>query len=286
MKKVAASEKVVRSTISMMENIVHKPFAVMGIVNVTPDSFFDGGSYLSISQAVDHACRLADQGVDIIDIGGQSTRPGAALIDWQEECDRIAPVIEAVAKKVTTPVSVDTFRSRTAAAALDAGARIINDISAGRLDHEMPAFAARRKCPIILMHSRESPATMQNNPAYRDVVADVKSELLANVALFLCAGVDAADIVIDPGIGFAKRFEDNRALLCHIGELVSTGYPVCVGTSRKAFIGQLTGKGPEGRLVGSLASITAAFYAGAKIFRVHDVEETIQFLTVLHALYG
>lgn len=286
MKQGAASERGATSAASMLENIIHNPFAVMGIVNVTPDSFFDGGGYFSVSLAIDHACRLADQGADIIDIGGQSTRPGAALIDWQEECGRIAPVIEALAKKVAAPISVDTFNSRTAAAALDAGARIINDISAGRLDHDMPAFAARRKCPIILMHSRLSPATMQDNPVYSDVVAEVKSELLASVDLFLRAGVDADNIVIDPGIGFAKRFEDNRALLCHIGELVETGYPVCVGTSRKAFIGRLTGKGPEGRLAGSLASITPAFYAGAKIFRVHDVEETTQFLTVLHALYG
>jgi dihydropteroate synthase len=269
-----------------MAAILDKPFAIMGIVNVTPDSFFDGGKYFSMSQAVDHALRLSDQGADIIDIGGQSTRPGAALIDWAEERERIVPVIEAIAKKVRTPISVDTFHARTASSALDAGAWMVNDISAGRLDSEMPIVAAKRACPVILMHSRESPLTMQNNPIYGDVVADVKHELLQSAENFMRAGVSAGDIILDPGIGFAKRFEDNRALITHIDELLSTGYPVCLGTSRKSFIGRLAGGGPEGRLYGSLASIAPAFRAGVKIFRVHDVEETVQFLSVLHALYG
>ena len=269
----------------LMAAIVDKPFTIMGIVNVTPDSFFDGGKYFSISQAVDHACLLANQGADILDIGGQSTRPGAVPIDWSEECERIVPVIAAIAKKVKTPISVDTFHARTASSALDAGARIINDISAGRLDSEMPMVAAERKCPVVLMHSRESPLTMQNNPIYGDVVAEVKHELLQCAENFLRAGVSAGDIILDPGIGFAKRFEDNRALLVHIDELLAAGYPVCLGTSRKSFIGRLTGKEPDGRLYGSLASIAPAFRAGVKIFRVHDVEETVQFLSVLHALY-
>jgi dihydropteroate synthase len=269
---------------ALSDEIFKKPYAIMGIVNVTPDSFFDGGAYFSLSQAVDHACRLADEGADIIDIGGQSTRPGALPVDWREECRRVTPVIEAVAKKVALPVSVDTFNAQTAASAFDAGARMVNDVGAGRLDPRMPRFAAERDCPVILMHSRETPLTMQDNPSYGDVVAEVKNELLKSVEIFLRAGVRDARIIIDPGIGFAKRFEDSMTLLDHIDAFVATGHPVCVGTSRKSFIGKLIGKGPEGRLFGSLASIVPAFLAGASIFRVHDVEETVQFLRVLHAL--
>jgi dihydropteroate synthase len=269
----------------LMAAIIEKPFTIMGIVNVTPDSFFDGGKYFSLSQAVDRARLLADEGADILDIGGQSTRPGAAPIDWSEECERIVPVITAIAKKTTVPISVDTFHAKTASRALDVGACIINDISAGRLDGEMPLVAAERRCPVILMHSRESPLTMQDNPRYGDVIVDVKNELMQSAENFLRAGVSAGNIIVDPGIGFAKRFEDNRALLSHIGELLSIGYPVCLGTSRKSFIGRLSGKGPEDRLYGSLASIAPAFRVGVKIFRVHDVKETIQFLSVLHALY-
>ena len=269
----------------MVTGVLRKPWAVMGILNVTPDSFYDGGVHFRVSQAIDHACRLADQGADIIDIGGQSTRPGAQPVDDREECGRIVPVIEGVVKRVQTPISVDTASTRTAAAALDAGACMVNDVSAGRLDAAMPQFAAKRKCPVILMHSRETPLTMQENPVYGDVIAEVKKELLASVEVFLGAGVDAGNIIIDPGIGFAKRFEDNLMLLTRLEELVATGYPVCLGVSRKSFIGRLSGKGPEGRLPGSLASIVPALRAGVKLFRVHDVEDTVQFLRVLQALH-
>ncbi len=269
----------------MVTGVLEKPWAVMGIVNVTPDSFYDGGAHFSVAQAIDHACRLADQGADIIDIGGQSTRPGALPVDYGEERGRIVPVIEGVRERVRTPISADTSSARTAEAALDAGACMINDVCAGRLDSSMPQVAARRRCPVVLMHSRETPLTMQDNPAYGDVIAEVKKELLARVGVFLDAGVEAGDIVIDPGIGFAKRFEDNLSLLTHLEEFVASGYPVCLGVSRKSFIGRISGKGPEGRLPGSLASIVPAFRAGVKLFRVHDVEETVQFLRVLQALH-
>jgi dihydropteroate synthase len=285
MKQGAASESGASSAVSMPEGILREPFVVMGIVNVTPDSFFDGGKHSSVSGAVDHALRLVGEGAAIIDIGGQSTRPGASLIDWREECDRVLPVIEALVKKTDAPVSVDTMSSRTAAAALDAGARIINDVSAGRFDRAMPSLAAGRKCPVILMHSRRTPADMREAAVYGDVVAEVKEELGASVRDFMFAGVAAQDIIVDPGIGFAKLPAHNRELLRRMGELVAMGFPVCVGTSRKSFIGRLCGKGPEGCLAGSLASITIPFRAGAKMFRVHDVAETVQFLTVLHALY-
>jgi|WetSurMetagenome_2_1015567.scaffolds.fasta_scaffold29930_2 dihydropteroate synthase len=269
----------------MVTGVMMKPWAILGIVNVTPDSFYDGGVHFSVSKAIDHACRLADQGADIIDIGGQSTRPGALPVDCQEECARIAPVIEGVAKRVQAPISVDTSSALTAAAAFDAGACMVNDVSAGRFDPSMPKFAALRRCRIILMHSRETPLTMQEHPAYGDVVAEVKKELLARVEVFLAAGVDAGNIIIDPGIGFAKRLEDNLSLLMHLGPFVATGYPVCLGVSRKAFIGRLSAADPGARLPGSLASIVPAFHAGVKLFRVHDVEETVQFLRVLQALH-
>ena len=286
MAQASASETGASRPRHMLADILDKPFVIMGIVNVTPDSFFDGGKYFPVSQAVDRACRLADHGADIIDIGGQSTRPGALLIDAHEECRRIVPVIDAVAKKVAAPISVDTVSAKTASSAFDAGASIVNDISAGRLDDAMPQFAAEHGCPVVLMHSRETPSTMQDNPMYDDVVAEVKKELLHSADRFLSAGVAHGNVIIDPGIGFAKRFEDSMTLLAHCDEFVATGYPVCLGTSRKSFVGRLLGKGPEDRLFGSLASIVPAFRAGVKIFRVHDVEETFQFLTVLHALYG
>ncbi len=261
-----------------------RPFIVMGIVNVTPDSFFDGGKYFSIDRAVERACRMIDEGAQMVDIGGQSTRPGAQRVAIDEECRRIIPVIENVVQKVKAPVSVDTFSSVVAKRALDAGASWINDISAGRFDAAMPQLAAAKECRIILMHSRETPRTMQDHPMYGDVVAEVIAELRERIDVFIAAGVRSENIIIDPGIGFAKRFEDNITLLSRMGDLVALGHPVCVGASRKSFIGHISGKGPEERLLGSLASIAPAFEAGATVFRVHDVKETVQFLEVLHAI--
>lgn len=264
--------------------VLAKPFAIIGIVNVTPDSFYDGGRFFSTDRAIEHACRLAEQGADVLDIGGQSTRPGAGAIAAEEECRRIIPVIEAVAKKVSIPISVDTYNSFVAGRALHAGACWINDVSAGRFDPGMPFVAAENRCPVILMHSRKTPETMQLDPSYGDVVAEVKQELGAQADVFLKAGVDTENIILDPGIGFAKRKEDNLLLLARIKEFVVAGHPVCLGTSRKSFIAALTGARPENRLYGSLASIVPAFLAGVRLFRVHDVGETVQFLQVLHSV--
>jgi dihydropteroate synthase len=264
--------------------VLEKPFAIMGIVNVTPDSFYDGGKFFAVDSAIDHACRLAGQGADVLDIGGQSTRPGAKAVDAEEQCRRILPVIEAVAKKVAVPMSVDTTSSVVAERALSAGACWINDISAGRFDPNMPFLVAKKQCPVILMHSRKAPETMQLDPLYADVVAEVKMELADRADVFLKAGTSGENIILDPGIGFAKRKEDNLVLLARIKELVMVGYSVCVGTSRKSFIGHSTGAQPGKRLPGSLAGIVPAFEAGVRLFRVHDVEETVQFLQVLHAV--
>jgi dihydropteroate synthase len=267
-----------------MHPLLQKPFIIMGIVNVTPDSFFDGGKYASADSAVAQGVALARDGADIIDIGGESTRPGARPVGADEECRRIVPVVEALARQAGVPISVDTTKSAVAARAFAAGATWLNDISAGRFDAEMPLFAARNNCPVILMHSRETPATMQADPHYRDVVTEVKKELLERAAVFTGAGVQRENIILDPGIGFAKRPEDNLVLIRRLGELSELGYPVCVGLSRKSFVGRITGREAEGRLAGSLAALAPARQAGARLFRVHDVRETLDALKVLDAI--
>jgi dihydropteroate synthase len=267
-----------------MHPLLQKPFVVMGIVNVTPDSFFDGGRYASAESAVAHGCALARDGADILDIGGESTRPGARPVSVEEECGRVVPVVEALARKAGVPISIDTTKSAVAARAFAAGATWINDISAGRFDAAMPRFAAQKKCPVILMHSRETPATMQASPHYGDVVAEVKSELLERAAVFAGAGVQKENIILDPGIGFAKRPEDNLVLIRRLCDLVELGYPVCVGLSRKSFVGRITGREAEGRLAGSVAALAPARQAGARLFRVHDVRETLDALKVLDAI--
>jgi dihydropteroate synthase len=267
-----------------MHPLLQKSFVVMGVVNVTPDSFFDGGRYASAESAVAHGRALVRDGADILDIGGESTRPGAAPVDADEECRRILPVVEALARSAGVPVSVDTTKSAVASRAFAAGATWINDISAGRFDAAMPRFAAQTGCPVVLMHSRETPLTMQAGPYYGDVVAEVKKELLERAAVFTAAGVRQENIILDPGIGFAKRPEDNLVLIRRLGELLEPGYPVCVGLSRKSFVGRITGREAEGRLAGSLAALTAARQAGARLFRVHDVRETLDALKVLDAI--
>lgn len=257
----------------------------MGIVNVTPDSFFDGGKYFSSASAVEHGLSLVHDGADMLDIGGESTRPGAPPVPADEECRRVLPVIGQLARVSGVPLSVDTTKAKVAQAALDAGASWVNDISAGRFDPAMSGVVARNRCPVILMHSRETPATMQNRPFYGDVVAEVTQELRACIAAFTAAGVEKENIIVDPGIGFSKRVEDNLALLGRLGDIaVGLGYPVCVGVSRKSFIGRITGREPLDRLAGSLAGVAAAFFNGATLFRVHDVRETVDAIKVLEAI--
>jgi dihydropteroate synthase len=267
-----------------MNPILKKPFVILGIVNVTPDSFFDGGKYSSAEAAVEHGLSLVNDGADALDIGGESTRPGAPPVSVEDEKKRILPVVNGLSKRTSVPLSIDTSKAGVAAAALDSGASLINDVSAGRFDAAMPGVIARHRCPVILMHSRETPATMQVKPFYGDAVAEVKQELLASAAAFRASGVERDNIILDPGIGFAKRLEDNLALLAGLGDIVALGYPVCVGLSRKSFIGQITGRDAPGRLAGGLAGVAAAFQEGATVFRVHDVRETADVLKVLDAI--
>ncbi|MBN1577814.1 MAG: dihydropteroate synthase [Chitinispirillaceae bacterium] len=253
----------------------------MGIVNVTPDSFYDGGRYHTVDAAIAHARMLQDEGADIIDIGGASSRPGAGVVAPEEEAGRVLPVIEAVAGFFRGPVSVDTAWSAVARAALDAGAQWINDISAGRFDAGMIPLVARARCKIIVMHSRGTPQTMQDDPRFDDVVADVARELGESVDLFKRGGVDREQVLIDPGIGFAKTAAHSIELIKGLDRIVALGYPVVIGTSRKSFIGRLTGREAPERLYGTLGSVAAAYLCGVSIFRVHDVAETGDFLKVL-----
>jgi dihydropteroate synthase len=261
-----------------------KPFAVMGILNVTDDSFYDGGRHAGVDAAALRARAMIADGADIIDIGGESTRPGAHPVTEELECERCIPVIKKIRDESDIPISIDTTKSVVAAEALRAGATWINDISAGRFDAGMPLRAAAAACPVVLMHSRGTPRDMQDNPRYENVVVEVHDELLAAVGRFVAAGVSPGNVVLDPGIGFGKRFEDNVTLIAHIGECVSWGYPLLIGTSRKSFIGHITGRRSEDRLAGTLASVGVAFAGGAKMFRVHDVRETVDFLSVLAVL--
>jgi dihydropteroate synthase len=256
---------------------------VMGIVNVTPDSFSDGGRFLNCEKAVEHALQLVDDGADILDIGGESTRPGSKSVPVQMEMDRTVPVIEAIIDKVNIPISLDTRKASVAAEALKLGCHMVNDVTACR-DPEMTDVLARYSAPVIIMHMKGDPETMQDNPTYVDVVAEVSEFLDKRANYLLSRGVKKDQLIIDPGIGFGKRFEDNLELMRNIGKLRSLGYPVLVGGSRKRFLGTLLDADTDHRLAGSLAVAAKCWNDGVEIIRVHDVKETADLLTVLDAM--
>jgi dihydropteroate synthase len=272
-------------TMAAINRVLNKPYGIMGIVNVTPDSFYDGGRFRNVNAAVEHAGNLIAEGADIIDIGGASSRPGAEIVSPEEETGRVIPVISIVAKAFPDAViSVDTTHSSVACAALDAGASIINDVSAGRDDPRMPDLAAQRGCAVVLMHSRGTPQSMQGEARYSDVVLEVKNELMAAVERFREKGVAGERIIIDPGIGFAKTPTQSVAILQGLKAFTGTGYPVLVGTSRKSFIGKMTGREATERLAGTLGSLASAWFRGARLFRMHDVAATVDFLKVLSGI--
>ncbi|MDQ3281242.1 MAG: dihydropteroate synthase [Acidobacteriota bacterium] len=258
--------------------------AVMAILNVTPDSFSDGGVHFDRSVAIDAALQFERDGAAIIDVGGESTRPGSDAISIDEELERVIPVIEGIRARSEIAISIDTRKARVAEAALDAGANIVNDVSALRHDPGMRTLVARRGVPAILMHMRGEPRTMQDNPQYDEVVSDVARELAAWRDEAMAAGVPRERIYVDPGIGFGKTFEHNLEILARCDELTRVA-PVVIGASRKAFVGHLTGQpGGAPRMAGSLATIAAAYRGGADIVRVHDVRQSLDFLRVLHAI--
>lgn len=261
--------------------------ALVGILNVTPDSFSDGGRYLDADAAIAHGVRLAEEGADLIDIGGESTRPGASPVAAEQELERVLPVIRGLRRVVGIPLSIDTYKARVARAALDHGADIVNDISALRFDPGMASLVATENVPVVLMHMQGTPGTMQERPFYRDVVAEVKEFLSERIRFALAEGVRPDQIVIDPGIGFGKDLKHNLALVRGLSALGSLGRPILVGPSRKTFIGKISGVDPAGRLEGSLAAAVAAVLAGASMVRMHDVREARRAIAIADALrYG
>lgn len=260
---------------------------VMGILNVTPDSFSDGGAYLLAGEALKQAEQMIADGVDIIDVGGESTRPGSKPISVDEEIARVVPVITALAKLHDTPISIDTSKSKVAAAAVDAGAEMINDISGLRFDPHLGQVAAESLAGVVLMHSRGTFQTLHSQQPVADILADVSSDFQRAIAAADLAGISTESIALDIGIGFGKTFEQNLELLAKLDSIVGEfkSYPMLVGTSRKSFIGRILGDAPPSeRLGGSLATALLAVERGAKIVRVHDVKETVAALAVARAI--
>lgn len=257
------------------------PAVVMGIINATPDSFYEGSRRQALDEALGAAAGMIEGGAGILDVGGESTRPGAAYVGLEEELERVVPIVEAIRRRWDIPVSVDTRKAGVARAAVQAGADMVNDISALNDDAGMAAFCASASLPVILMHKKGIPATMQDRPYYDDCPSEVLAFLLEAADQAQAAGIHRDQIILDPGIGFGKRFDDNIAILSRLDELAACGYPVLVGLSRKAFVGTLTGRQADGRLAGSLGAACAARVKGACIFRVHDVMETRDALIAL-----
>ena len=246
----------------------------MGILNVTPDSFSDGGKYVDAKIAIDHALEMIDNGADIIDIGGESTRPGSEPVSKNDECNRIIPVIESIKKNNSEIlISVDTYKSYVAKRAVDAGADLVNDISGLTFDPNMLSYLSGKGIPVILMHINGRPKTMQNNPVYDDLIKDIRNFFLKQCNIAKENGIKKNHIILDPGIGFGKSFEHNFTVIRRLNEICDLGYPVMIGPSRKAFIGDTLGLPLNERIEGTLATVVAGIMNGAKIVRVHDVKE-------------
>jgi dihydropteroate synthase len=259
-------------------------FSLMGVLNVTPDSFSDGGRYVDPAVAVAHGLTLEAEGAAILDVGGESTRPGAHAVPAAEELRRVLPVIEGLASSgATAKLSIDTSKAAVAAAALEAGATLVNDVTALRGDAEMAGVIAAARADCCLMHMLGDPRTMQRDPRYADVVAEVKAFLEERMAFAVAAGIEEQRILLDPGIGFGKTVEHNLELLRRVDELVALGRPVVIGTSRKGFLGRLTGRDVDDRLAATIASCVVAYERGARVFRVHEVAPINDALTVAAA---
>jgi dihydropteroate synthase len=260
---------------------------VMGVLNITPDSFSDGGKFYAPERAVEHALKMIAEGADILDLGGESTRPGSAFVSEAEELQRVIPIIKMLAAETSVPISVDTTKSAVARAALEAGAEIINDISALRFDPAIADEVAKAKAGLVLMHSRGTPKTMQDLPPVADIVSEVIGGLRESIAIAQRRGVASESIAIDPGIGFGKTAEQNVELIAKLGQLVAqfAGFPIMIGTSRKSFIGKLLDNPPaDQRLNGTIASVAASVLRGAHIIRVHDVKPAVEAVRVAEAI--
>jgi dihydropteroate synthase len=259
---------------------------IMGILNVTPDSFSDGGRFHRFEDAIAQGMRMIQEGADIIDVGGESTRPGSDPVTLEEELSRVIPVISTLAQKTEVPISVDTYKSEVARRALDAGAQMINDISALRFDPEMKKIAGEYQVPVVLMHIKGTPKDMQKDPSYDDVIGEIAQYLRESIQLAQEGGVEKERILIDPGIGFGKRLVDNLNILKNLREFSILGCPILIGCSRKSFIGKILDLPLEERLEGSLAALAVAIMNGASIVRVHDVKESKRVAGLVDAVRG
>jgi dihydropteroate synthase len=256
---------------------------IMGVVNVTPDSFSDGGEFLDADAAIAHAARLGEEGADIVDVGGESTRPGADPVPEEVELQRVVPVVERAAQTLGLTVSIDTAKLAVAESAIQAGARIVNDVTAFRAAPELAGLVASAGATCCLMHMQGEPRTMQSDPRYDEVVSDVKAFLEERLAFAVGEGVPEDRVWLDPGIGFGKTLEHNLELLRRLDEIVAIGRPVVIGTSRKSFLGKITGKAEKERLPGTIATNVMAYERGATVFRVHDVAPVADALRVAAA---
>jgi len=257
---------------------------LMGVLNVTPDSFSDGGRFFELEEAVEQGLKLAEEGADIIDVGGESTRPGSEPVAIEEELRKVIPVIEELAKRIKTPVSIDTYKSRVAKEALDSGASMVNDITGLRFDPEIKKVVAKYDVPVVLMHIQGTPKNMQESPKYENLLEDVKSYLSQSISIAEKAGIGEDKIIIDPGIGFGKTLNDNLMILKNLVEFKNLGRPVMIGVSRKSFIGKILDLPTDERLEGSLASMAVAIMNGANILRVHDVKESKRVAKLVDAI--
>ncbi|PKL52175.1 MAG: dihydropteroate synthase [Nitrospira bacterium HGW-Nitrospira-1] len=258
---------------------------IMGVLNITPDSFSDGGQYFDKSRAVDHALRMIDEGADILDIGGESTRPGSEPVTLDEELRRTIPVIEALAKSISIPISIDTYKSKVAVQALEAGASIVNDISGLRFDPEMPEVISRFKVPVVIMHIKGAPKNMQVNPQYEALIPEIMDYFRTGIEIAAQFGIPENMIILDPGIGFGKTFEHNLLIINNLEQFAVFKKPLLIGPSRKAFLGKiLGGLPPQERLEGTAASVAISIIKGAHIVRVHDVKEMARAAKVADAI--
>lgn len=266
-----------------------QPLRILGVLNVTPDSFSDGGLFLDPAHAIEHGLRMQEEGADVLEVGGESTRPGSEPVPLGAELERVIPVIEGLARRCRASVSVDTTKFEVARAALDAGATIVNDVSAGRSDPRILDLAAEREATLVLMHMRGTPRDMQIEPRYDDVVAEVRAFLLERIGHAESVGVAPDRIWIDPGIGFGKKLEHNLSLLVRLPELASLGHPICLGVSRKSFIASIDAAAgaaespPDSRIGGTAAAVALGVLGGASILRVHDVAIMAQAARVARA---
>lgn len=257
---------------------------VMGILNVTPDSFSDGGKFNNLDKALSYAIEMVEDGADIIDVGGESTRPGAKPVSLDEELKRVIPVIERISSVINKPISVDTYKSNVAGRAIEAGASIINDISGLRFDKDMPELIAKAGLPVVIMHMQGEPGNMQENPEYKSVIGEIFAFLNNQAEMAVSKGVSKDKIIIDPGIGFGKTLKHNLEIMHYLSELKSLGYPILLGPSRKSFVGGILDLPIEDRLEGTAAAVAYGIFQGANIIRVHDIKEMTRVSKMVNAM--